>query len=38
MKYAVEAGSSAMIYRPTFIKIDSGILKLLGGIHTQAAR
>jgi hypothetical protein len=37
MKYAVEMGSVAMIYIPSFIKIGSGIQKLLGGytdIHT----
>jgi hypothetical protein len=28
MKHAVEIGSSAMIYIPSFIKIDSGIRKL----------
>jgi hypothetical protein len=31
MKYAVEIGSSAMIYIPSFIKIGSGIQKLIGG-------
>jgi hypothetical protein len=31
MKYAVEMGSDAMTYIPSFIKIGSGILKLLGG-------
>jgi hypothetical protein len=35
MKYAVEMGSSAMIYIPSFIKIASGIQKLMGGIHRQ---
>jgi hypothetical protein len=38
MKYAVGMGSGAMIYIPSFIKIDSGIQKLIvgaGGIHTQ---
>jgi hypothetical protein len=36
MKYAVEMGSGAMIYVPSFIKIDSGIQKLLGGdTHTE---
>jgi hypothetical protein len=36
MKYAVEVGSVAMIYVPSFIKIGSGIQKLLGrGINTQ---
>jgi hypothetical protein len=31
MKYAVEIGSTAMIYIPSFIKTDSGIQKLIGG-------
>jgi hypothetical protein len=32
MKYAVEMGSgAAMIYIPSFIKIGSGIQKLMGG-------
>jgi hypothetical protein len=31
MKYAVEMGSSAMIYTPSFMKIRSGILKLMRG-------
>jgi hypothetical protein len=45
VKYAVEMGSGAMIYSyiPSFIKIGSGIQKLMkGGIHRhtdiQAAR
>jgi hypothetical protein len=29
--YAVEMGSVAMIYIPSFMKIGSGILKLIGG-------
>jgi hypothetical protein len=33
MKYAVEMGSGAMIYVPSFIKIGSGIQKLIRGIH-----
>jgi hypothetical protein len=33
MKYAVEMGSGAVIYIPSFIKIGSGIEKLIGGIH-----
>jgi hypothetical protein len=37
MKYAVEMGSGAMIYVPSFIKIGSGIRKLIGG-DTQACR
>jgi hypothetical protein len=31
MEYAVEMGSGAMIYIPSFIKIDSAIQKLMGG-------
>jgi hypothetical protein len=30
-------GSGAMIYVPSFIKIGSGVQKLIGGIHTQTA-
>jgi hypothetical protein len=30
MKYAVEVGSVAMVYIPSFIKIGSGIQKLIG--------
>jgi hypothetical protein len=30
MKYAVEMGSGAMMYIPSFIKIGSGIRKLIG--------
>jgi hypothetical protein len=33
MKNAVEMGSVAIIYIPSFIKIGSGIQKLIGGIH-----
>jgi hypothetical protein len=33
MKYAAEMGSGAMIYIPSFIKTDSGIPKLIVGIH-----
>jgi hypothetical protein len=33
MKYAVEMGSDAMIYIPSFIKIGSGFQKLKRGIH-----
>jgi hypothetical protein len=33
MKYAVEMGSSAMIYIPSFIKIGLAIKKLIRGIH-----
>jgi hypothetical protein len=35
MKYAVEVGSGAMLYIPSFIKIGSGIQKLIEGIHRQ---
>jgi hypothetical protein len=35
MKYVVEMGSDAMIYAPSFIKIDSGIQKfILGDMQT----
>jgi hypothetical protein len=37
MKYAVEMGSGAMIYIPSFIKIGSGIQKLIGG-YTDTQR
>jgi hypothetical protein len=30
MKHAIEIGSGAMIYIPSFIKIGSGIQKLMG--------
>jgi hypothetical protein len=33
MKYAIEISSDAMIYIPSFIKIGSGIIELIGGIH-----
>jgi hypothetical protein len=33
MKYAVKMGSGAMIYIPSFMKIDSGIQKFIVGIH-----
>jgi hypothetical protein len=33
MKYAVEMASGAMIYIPSFIKIASGIQKLMMGTH-----
>jgi hypothetical protein len=36
MKYAVEMGSVAMLCMPSFIRIDSGIQKLIGGIHRHA--
>jgi hypothetical protein len=35
MKYAVEMGSGAMIYIPSFIKFGSSIQKLIGGRHRQ---
>jgi hypothetical protein len=34
MKYAIEMDLDAMIYIPSFIKIGSGIQKLIGG-HTD---
>jgi hypothetical protein len=33
VKYAVEMGSGAAIYIPSFIKIGSGIRKLKGAIY-----
>jgi hypothetical protein len=33
MKYAFEMDSVAMIYIPSFVKISSGIQKLIGGIY-----
>jgi hypothetical protein len=33
MKYAVEIGSGAMIYIPSFVKTGSGFQKLIRGIH-----
>jgi hypothetical protein len=33
MKYAVEKGSGAMMYIPSFIKTGTAIQKLVGGIH-----
>jgi hypothetical protein len=35
MKYAVEIKSGAMIYTQSFIKISSGIEKVMGGIYRQ---
>jgi hypothetical protein len=35
MKYAVEMGSGALIYIPSFIHIGSGIQELIRGIHRQ---
>jgi hypothetical protein len=37
MKYAAEMGSGTMIYTQNFIKIGSGITKLIGrGIHRHS--
>jgi hypothetical protein len=33
MKYAVEMGSDAMIYIPSFMKVGSGIQNLIEVIH-----
>jgi hypothetical protein len=40
MKHAVEMGSCAMIYIPSFIEIGSAIRKLIEGMHkdTETAR
>jgi hypothetical protein len=37
MEYAVEMGSDAMIYIPTFTKIRSGLQKLIGGYTDRMA-
>jgi hypothetical protein len=34
VKYAAEMGLGGMTYIPSFIKIGSGIQKLIGGINT----
>jgi hypothetical protein len=34
MKYAVEMGSGAMIYIPSFMNTGSGIQHLIGGRYT----
>jgi hypothetical protein len=36
MKYAVEVGSGAMIYIPSFIKIGTAIQRLVRGTRSQA--
>jgi Uri superfamily endonuclease len=38
MKYAIEMGTGAMIYIPSFIKIGSGIQKLMERIHRHTDR
>jgi hypothetical protein len=38
MKYAVDMGSVSIIYIPSFIKIGSGIQKLIWGIHIHTDR
>jgi hypothetical protein len=38
MKYAIEMGSGAMICIPGFLKIGSGIRKLMEGESTQTHR
>jgi hypothetical protein len=37
MKYAADMVSGAMIYILNFIKIGSGIQKLIGGMHRHTA-
>jgi hypothetical protein len=37
MKYAVEMGSGAMTCIPCFVKIGSGIQKLIGGINRHTS-
>jgi hypothetical protein len=36
MKYAIYMSSDAMIYLPSFVKIDSSMQKLIGRIHRYA--
>jgi hypothetical protein len=38
MKYAVEVGSGAMVNIPSFMKIDSGMQKLIRGIYRHTDR
>jgi hypothetical protein len=38
MEYAVEIGSSDIIYTPSFRYIGSGVQKMMGVIQIQAAR
>jgi hypothetical protein len=38
MNYAAEMGSGVVLYIPSFIKIGSGIPKLIGGIHVHTDR
>jgi hypothetical protein len=38
MKCAVEMGSVAMIYIPSFVKIGLDILKLIGMIHRHSSK
>jgi hypothetical protein len=37
MKYTAQMGSGAMIYMLSFIKIISGLQKLMGGGNSQTA-
>jgi hypothetical protein len=38
MKYAVDMGPGAMIDIQSYIKMGSGIRKLIGGIHIETHR
>jgi hypothetical protein len=38
MKYAVQMGSGAIMYIPSFIMIGSSIQKLIKGIHRHTER
>jgi hypothetical protein len=35
MKYTIEMASGGVIYIPDFMKISTGVQKLIGGIHMQ---
>jgi hypothetical protein len=36
MKYAVDMGSGAMIYIPSFVKVDSAVRKLMWDGYTES--
>jgi hypothetical protein len=38
MRYSVDIDSGVMMYIPSFIRIGSGIVKLMGGTHTNTHR
>jgi hypothetical protein len=38
MKYAIQMGSGAMIYKQSFIKTDSGTQKLIWKVYTYSMK